>query len=342
MAADARKAAAEAAKYAQQALDSSKQADTFADEARASAAAAAKSADEAAASARTAREAEADAHAAARQASNSAAQADASATAAQGSAGAAWQAANEARASADAAGKSAEEAAKASDEAIVATAIKIWEEAEAERKDAEYREDAATLQELEDAFADLAAGEETDWWGYVSGAGHLVLDVAGLVPAFGEAFDLLNCGWYGAEGDALNSSLSCAAAIPIVGWGATGTKWGKTGVQAVEAFAKAMRAEGKVPHIWMANRRYSNARNAAKHWTKHKAEFPELTSARQYVELAHRYSAVARSVIKNGKPADGFRVFQQNGGIAIFDKNTKAWAGFTPDGIPATLYKPAP
>ncbi|MFS8200641.1 hypothetical protein ACLVWQ_18385 [Streptomyces sp. CWNU-52B] len=40
----------------------------------------------------------------------------------------------------------------------------------------------------------------------------------------GEAFDLLNCGWYGVEGDALNSSLSCAAAIPIVGWGATGGK----------------------------------------------------------------------------------------------------------------------
>jgi hypothetical protein len=345
VAAEARKASEKAAEYAQQAKDSATQAGVYADQARDSAEAAEKSAAEAAASARTARAAEADAHAAARSAANSAARATASAAAAQGSAGAAWQAAGEARASANAAGKSAEEAQKAFTEAIVATAIKIWEEAEAKRKDEEFRKDKAEAQALEDALADLAAEEEGDWWDYVSGAGHLILDTAGLVPGFGEAFDLINCGWYGAEGDALNSSLSCAAAIPIVGWGATAGKWGKTGMAAAEAFAKSMRAEGKIPHIWTANPRrgLSNAQNAATHWGKHKAEFPELSSLSEYVELAHRYSALGRNAVKNGQAVPGYRIYQQNGGsVAVFDEARGAWSAFTPDGIPQTMYKPRP
>ncbi|MER5220514.1 ALF repeat-containing protein [Streptomyces flaveus] len=270
-AAEARKAAAEAADWAKKADASAKEAGTYAEQARQSAKDAEASAAKAAASAKTARQAEADAHRAARDANNSATRAEASASAAAGSAGEAWQAANAARASAEAAGKDSAAADKAAIEAWIVTAQKLVQEAEEQRRNEEERKATAELQTMEDAFGVAAAEDEADWWDYVSGTGHLILDAGGLVPGFGEVADLLNCGWYGAEGDAVNSTLSCAAAVPFIGWGATAGKWGKSGLGAIEAFAKAQKAQGKVPHIWAANRRYPNAQNAARHWSDHKA-----------------------------------------------------------------------
>jgi len=54
--------------------------------------------------------------------------------------------------------------------------------------------------------------------------GHGVLDVAGLIPGFGEAADGANALWYLAEGDKKNAALSVAAMVPFVGMGATGAK----------------------------------------------------------------------------------------------------------------------
>ncbi|MDH7444522.1 hypothetical protein [Aquimarina sp. 2201CG14-23] len=53
---------------------------------------------------------------------------------------------------------------------------------------------------------------------------HLGLDIAGIVPFFGEAADLVNGGIYFLEGDNINGSLSLASAIPFVGWVSTGAK----------------------------------------------------------------------------------------------------------------------
>ncbi|MGW6762301.1 hypothetical protein ACWF8M_32400, partial [Streptomyces sp. NPDC055008] len=342
-AAKARKAAAEAKKYADQAKASAEQAASYSKDADASADAAQKSADQAAKSAKTARAAEADAHAAARDADHSVARAEASAASAHGSANSAWAAAGEARASAEAAGKDADAAAEAMTEALNVAAEKQWAEIRKALEDEQDRADEASLQALEEYFADLAKQQEsgdTDWWDLAT-LGHTVLDTAGLVPGFGEIADGINCGWYGAEGDSLNAGLSCAAMIPFLGWGATGGKWGKRGVDAIEAFNKAMRAEGKVPHIWSANPKkgLSNAQNAFSHWKKHRAEFSELNNAQDYVKLARNYGDIALK----GKPAAGYRVYRQNGGsVAIFDKSNGAWAAFTKDGIPQTMYKPKP
>ncbi|SFS45668.1 DNRLRE domain-containing protein [Marininema halotolerans] len=60
----------------------------------------------------------------------------------------------------------------------------------------------------------------------LSEAGHTVLDVAGLVPGFGEVADGVNAGWYALEGDYVNAGLSTAAMVPLIGWGATGAKVG--------------------------------------------------------------------------------------------------------------------
>jgi len=47
--------------------------------------------------------------------------------------------------------------------------------------------------------------------------GHTVLNVAGMVPVIGAPADVVNAGWYAAQGDWANAALSAATAIPGVG-----------------------------------------------------------------------------------------------------------------------------
>ncbi len=77
----------------------------------------------------------------------------------------------------------------------------------------------------------------SNYWHYigegydaVSGGVHIVLDVAGLVPAIGEAADLVNGVLYGIEGDLINMGISLAAMVPVVGWGAIAAKYGLRGI----------------------------------------------------------------------------------------------------------------
>ncbi|MFI7545214.1 RHS repeat-associated core domain-containing protein [Actinoplanes sp. NPDC049599] len=77
------------------------------------------------------------------------------------------------------------------------------------------------------------------WWGW-SKSGHLALDVIGLVPAFGEAADLINGVWYAAEGNYVDSKLSFASAIPIAGYGASAAKGVKYADEAVDAIDVAV------------------------------------------------------------------------------------------------------
>lgn len=51
-------------------------------------------------------------------------------------------------------------------------------------------------------------------WGDV---GHGALDVAGLVPFFGEGADLANAAWYATEGKYLDAGLSIISMVPVVG-----------------------------------------------------------------------------------------------------------------------------
>ena len=68
-----------------------------------------------------------------------------------------------------------------------------------------------------------------------SGIGHLVLDVAGLVPFIGEPADGINALWYAAEGDTLNAALSGAAMVPGVGSAVTAGKLAGKTVSAASA-----------------------------------------------------------------------------------------------------------
>jgi len=95
---------------------------------------------------------------------------------------------------------------------------------------------------------------EKSWYDKFSSIGHGVLDVAGMVPVFGAAADLINAGWYAGEGYAQdkgyldetgagegayqNAAISGLAAIPGVGQYATAAKYGKKGFDAVKFATK--------------------------------------------------------------------------------------------------------
>ncbi|MHC4913568.1 MAG: hypothetical protein ACYTE5_11320, partial [Planctomycetota bacterium] len=48
-------------------------------------------------------------------------------------------------------------------------------------------------------------------------AGHIALDVAGLIPGWGEPADLANALWYAKEKQYLNSALSLLSMVPEIG-----------------------------------------------------------------------------------------------------------------------------
>ena len=54
---------------------------------------------------------------------------------------------------------------------------------------------------------------------------HIALDGFGMIPVVGEIADLTNGVLYLIEGDGVNASLSFAATLPVVGWGATTGKY---------------------------------------------------------------------------------------------------------------------
>ncbi len=85
---------------------------------------------------------------------------------------------------------------------------------------------------------------------------HTVLDVAGMIPGVGEAFDAVNGLIYAAEGDVANAALSFAACIPVVGTAATGVKLvGKT----IDKVAGVVKAADKVGDSAEILYHYTNA-----------------------------------------------------------------------------------
>lgn len=76
-------------------------------------------------------------------------------------------------------------------------------------------------------------------------AGHLLLDASGLIPGIGAGPDLFNATWYAAEGDIENATLSGAAAIPLVGYGAAAIKTGKTMAKGAHVMSGATKETSK-------------------------------------------------------------------------------------------------
>ena len=71
---------------------------------------------------------------------------------------------------------------------------------------------------------------------------HLILDLAGMLPAAGAVFDGINATWYLAEGDYTNAALSGMALIPVVGEFAGAGKAGLKGLKCADDIADAVKA----------------------------------------------------------------------------------------------------
>ena len=78
------------------------------------------------------------------------------------------------------------------------------------------REERITKERLDEGLGEWAAD-----------AGHIGLDILGLVPGVGNLADGLNAAWYASEGRPTLAALSGLAAIPGVGHAATAGKWAK-------------------------------------------------------------------------------------------------------------------
>lgn len=75
------------------------------------------------------------------------------------------------------------------------------------------------------------------------------LDIAGLIPGFGEVADGLNAAIYLARGDYGNASLSAASMIPFVGWG-TGIIKITNRIDGIVDAGRAFISEGRLGHIF--------------------------------------------------------------------------------------------
>ncbi|MFD5343302.1 polymorphic toxin-type HINT domain-containing protein [Streptomyces anulatus] len=234
-----------AAGHAKKATEYATEAEGHADRAKKAANRANDSARSASASAETARKAEADAAASARTASNAAISAEASYGAAQGYAASAFQAAEQARQSALNAGQSAADAHakyRSTVERYQTERYKAEEKALQLQRRAEH--EAALRQDAEaGGYASLLARFKTFLGDLPSGMSikdslHLVLDILGLIPGFGEVADAINCVAYAGEWglsylgigerDAWkDAALSCVSIVPLAGYIAVPFKVGR-------------------------------------------------------------------------------------------------------------------
>ncbi|MFD7784994.1 polymorphic toxin-type HINT domain-containing protein [Streptomyces nojiriensis] len=241
-AADAQGSANEANGHAQKADEYAKKANGYANDAKESANSARKSSDAAAASAATATRAE-------RQAADSASRAESSATAAYASsmaaadyAASAYQAADAARTSAVNAGMSAQDAQIKHAQTVQRYMIDEYNK-EVQRRQAEAA--AAKKRSLIKIGVGILTFAVTKQLPPDTPMGvrldvlHGMLDILGMIPAFGEVADGINCGIYaiegtvqafhpiGREGAWLDAGLACASMIPIGGWATTPAKWAR-------------------------------------------------------------------------------------------------------------------
>jgi hypothetical protein len=143
------------------------------------------------------------------------------------------------------------------------------------------------IKEWEETGNKLEGEEGRSWWdkttGWISDHGHTVLDVAGMVPVIGTAADIVNAGWYLAEGDLKNAALSGLGAIPFAGDAATAAKLtAKYGDEAValtqqglkhgdEAADVAKTATKELPDIRNQFNSFSEVKNG-KHYTTTQGE----------------------------------------------------------------------
>ena len=84
------------------------------------------------------------------------------------------------------------------------------------------------------------------------------LDLAGLVPGFGEVADGSNALISLARGEYIDAALSALAMIPFVGWGATAGKGVKYGLKAADAVDTALKYSDEIVDVVDTALKYSD------------------------------------------------------------------------------------
>lgn len=92
----------------------------------------------------------------------------------------------------------------------------------------------ADLQGALENVVEMDPPKEVSWYSW---AGHVALDIIGLLPVVGDWADALNASWYVTEGNYLEAGLSAAALVPLLGSGTTLAKWVNRGIRASQAGA---------------------------------------------------------------------------------------------------------
>ena len=103
----------------------------------------------------------------------------------------------------------------------------------------EFNETAQTARKTTSRAVDTV--RQANW----SDVGHTALDLGGMIPVAGAAFDVAHAGWYLAKGDKVNAALSGASAIPFIGDAAMAAKYGAKAAKGVEKLAEAGNAVRK-------------------------------------------------------------------------------------------------
>jgi RHS repeat-associated protein len=99
--------------------------------------------------------------------------------------------------------------------------------------------------------------------------------------------------------------------------------------QAIITVAPAM-----VGAIWTSTSKLSAVQNAFNHWKKHRADFPQLSNAKSFVEFGQQFI--------DNPPSTALKKIRSNGDIVIYDPASDLFAVATSSGTPRTIYKPDP
>jgi RHS repeat-associated protein len=86
--------------------------------------------------------------------------------------------------------------------------------------------------------------------------------------------------------------------------------------------------------LWSATKNLTPVQNALKHWKDHKADFPELKNAKQYVETAKAFIAKP--------PAGTLSRSRPNGEVVQYNPKSNTFSVNQADGTAKTMYSPAP
>jgi hypothetical protein len=81
--------------------------------------------------------------------------------------------------------------------------------------------------------------------------------------------------------------------------------------------------------IWSSTNKLSSVENALGHWNKHRADFPELNNAKEYVEATHKFVS--------NPPQGTLSLTRSNGEVVLYNPNSNTIAVRTADGTPKTM-----